>query len=113
MTVDTFFNTNFLFKLGLSAATGKSTISHMYQKVLPIYLDEIGPDTFNFKNKYNHKYLFKFQTARHLFCDEIDIYNINFNLFKIICEVRMIIKPLYSEHRTFLNESHPLITGNH
>ena len=34
MTGDTFFNTNFLFNLGQSAANGKSTISHMYQKVL-------------------------------------------------------------------------------
>ena len=77
MSGDTFFNTNFLFNLGQSAANGKSTISHMYQKVLPTYSDEIGPDTFNFKNKNNYKSLFKYQTASHLFCDEMDIYNIN------------------------------------
>ena len=36
MSGDTFFNTNFLFNLGQFAANGKSTILHMYQKVLPI-----------------------------------------------------------------------------
>ena len=84
MTGDTFFFTNFLFSFGLSAASGKNTISHMYQKVLPIYWDEIGPDTLNYKNNNNHISLFKYQTARHLFCDVMDIYNINFELFKLI-----------------------------
>ena len=58
MTGDTCFNSNFLFNLKQSAANGKSIISHMYQKVLPLYCDEIGPDTFNYKNKNNHKSLF-------------------------------------------------------
>ena len=65
------------------------------------------------KNKNNHKSLFKYQTARHLFCDEMDIWNINLDLFKLICEVIMTIKPLYSEERTFPNHSHTFITGNH
>ena len=84
MTGDTFFNTNFLCNLGQSVANGKSTISHMYQKVLPIYWDEIGPNTFNYKNKNNHKSLFKYQTARHFFCDQMDIWNTNFDLIKLM-----------------------------
>ena len=74
MKGDTFFNTNFLFNLGESAANGESTISHMYQKVLLISWDEISPETFNSKNKNNHKSLNKYQTAKHIFCNEMDIY---------------------------------------
>ena len=69
MTGDTFFNTNFLLNLGQSAANGKSTVLHRYQKVLPIYWNEINPYSFNFKNKNDQESLFKYQTATHLFCN--------------------------------------------
>ena len=62
MTGDTFFNNNLLFNLTQFTANRKSTISHMYQRVLPIYSDEIGPDTFNYKSKNNHKSFFKYST---------------------------------------------------
>ena len=77
MTGDTFFDTNYRFNLGQSTANGKSTISHMCQNVLLIYWDENALNTFNYKNINNLKSLFKYQTARHLFCNEIYIYNIN------------------------------------
>ena len=85
----------------------------MYEAVLPIYWDEIGPTSFNFKNKNNHKALFKYQTERHLFCDDMDIYNVNIELYKLICEIKMSVQPLYSKEITFSSHLHTYITGNH
>ena len=51
MTGETKYSTNFLFNVGRSAANGKRIISKMYQRVLPIYWDEICKDTFSSKNK--------------------------------------------------------------
>ena len=93
MTGDTFFNTNFLFNLGQSAANGKSTISYMYQKVLAYIGMKLVLILLIIKIKIIES-LFKYQTGRHLFCDERDIYNINFELFKLICEIKMTIKTI-------------------
>ena len=69
------YRTNFLFNIGKAAANGKSTISNMYNAVLPLYWTQINKDTFNIKNKANQTEISKFQNTIHVFCDEIDIDN--------------------------------------
>ena len=113
MTGDIKYTTNFLFNLGRLAANGKSTITNMYRKVLPIYWDQISKDTFNSKIKSNQKDMYKYKTARHIFCDEMNIYNYDIKQFKLICETIMTVKPLYQHTITFDNHSHTYITGNH
>ena len=112
MTGEIRYANNFLFNLGRLAANGKSTITHMYRKVLPLYWTQISKDTFNSKNKSNNKDLYNYQNKRHVFCDEMDIYNIDVGQFKLICEARMTVKPLYNHTIIFANHSHTYITGN-
>ena len=66
MTGETKHATHFLFNLGRTVANGKSTVSKMYQRVLPIYWAEISKDTFSFKNKANQKDLYNYQTSRFI-----------------------------------------------
>ena len=112
MTGETKYSLNFLFNLGRSAANGKSTISKMNQRVLPIYWAEISKDTFSSKNKANQKDRFNYQTSRHIYYDDIDIYHLDIKQFKLICEQIMTIRPLYQHTKSFENHSHTYITGN-
>ena len=57
----------------------------MYKAVLPLYWNQINKNTFSTKNKANQKKISQFQNKRHVFCDEIDIYNLYINHFKLIC----------------------------
>ena len=112
MTGETKYSTNYLFNLGRTAANGKSTVSKMYKRVLPIYWAEISKDTFSSKNKANHKDLYNYQTSRFIYCDEIDIYHLDIGQFKLICEQIMTISPLYQHTKSFENHSHTYNTGN-
>ena len=47
------------------------------------------------KHKANQQDLFNYNTSRHIYCDEIDIYNLDIGQFKLICEERMTVRPLY------------------
>ena len=59
------YRTNFLFNLGKEAQNGKSTITNMYNVVLPLYWSQINIDTFSTKNKSNQNEIFKYQNKRH------------------------------------------------
>ena len=84
----------------------------MNQKVLPTYWAEIFKDAFSSKNKANHKDLYNYQTSWHIYCDEIDIYNLDIKQFKLICEERMTVRPLYQHTILLENHLHTYITGN-
>ena len=81
MTGKTKYATHFLFNLGRSASNGESTISKMYQRVLPIYWAEISKDALSYKTKTNQNDLHQYQKARHICCDEIDIYYLDIGQF--------------------------------
>ena len=106
------YRTNFLFNLGKTAANGKSTITNIYKAVLPLYWTQINKDTFSTKNKANQKEISKFRNKRHIFCDEIDIYNLDTNQFKLTGEDTMTVRLLYEEGKIFVNHSHLYITTN-
>ena len=52
MTGEIKYSTNFLFNLGRKHKMVKVLLSHMYQKVLPLYWDKISKNTFSYKNTY-------------------------------------------------------------
>ena len=104
--------TNFLFNLGRAAANGKYYITNMYKVVLPLYWTQINKDIFSTKNQANQKEIFKFRNKRHIFCDEIDIYHLDTNQFKLTCEDTMTLRLLYQEGSVFINHSHLYITCN-
>ena len=106
------YRTNLLFNLGKTAANGKSTITNMYKAVLPLYWTQINKNIFTTKNKANQKEVSKFRNKRHVFCDEIDIYNLDTNQFKLTCEDTMTVRLLYEEVKIFVNHSHLYITTN-
>ena len=112
MTGETKYSTNFLFNLGRNAANGKSTVSKIYQRLLPLYRAEISKDTFSYKNKANQKDFYNYQTSRFIYSDEINIIHLDIVQFKLICEQIMTIRPLYQHTKSFENHSHTYITGN-
>ena len=112
MVGETKYSTNFLFNIGKTAANGKSMISIMYQRVLPIYFAEISKDTFSFQNKANQNDLYNNQTSRFIYCDEIDIFHVDIGQLKLICKQIMTITPLYRQTKSLENHSHTYITCN-
>ena len=47
-----------------------------------------------------------------MYCDEIDIFNLDIGQFKLICEKRMTVRPLYLHTILFENLSHTYIINN-
>ena len=64
------------------------------------------------KNKANQKDLYSYQTSRHIYCDEKDIYNSDIGQFKLICKEKITLRPLYQRTISFENHSHTYITDN-
>ena len=68
----------------------------MYDKVPLLYWAKINYNALNSKNILNQKNIFNYTTLRHIYVDEMDIFNLDIGQVNILCLVKMSVRFLFN-----------------